>query len=98
MQRKKKNNMKKEDIKKLQDTVDKVAKNTLHILEVMATKEDLTKTELKLQTQINGIESDLKSFKKDTHENFKKVNDKLDDLSDTVTSYDKRIEVLEGKV
>ena len=86
--------MEKEDIKKLQDTVDIVAKTTLHILEVMATKEDL----LKLQLQANNIESELKSFKKDTQNNFKELNEKFDDQHDTVMSYDGRIEKLENKV
>ena len=62
------------------------------------TKNDLAKVELNLQTQINGIESDLKSFKQETKENFEEVNEKLEDILDTNTNFDKRIEKLEEKV
>ena len=66
--------MESNDIKKLQDSVDLIAKTTAHILENMATKEDLkafaTKTDLletesRLQSQINGISTDMKSFKEE---------------------------------
>jgi len=75
-----------------------IATTTAKILETMATKEDLYKTELKLQTQINGIEVDLKSFKKDTKDSFKELNEKFDNLHDTNMGYDKRIETLEAKI
>jgi hypothetical protein len=62
----------KEDIKvitsDLQETntkVDLIAKTTVHILENMATKTDLLETENKLQEQINGISTDIKSFKEE---------------------------------
>jgi len=64
----------------------------------LATKKDLASTEFRLQKQISGIETDLKSFKQETRENFDQVNEKLDDLHDTATNHDKRIEVLEEKV
>lgn len=66
--------MENSDVKKLQESVDLIAKTTAHILENMATKEDLksfaTKTDLleteaRLQSQINGISGDLKSFKEE---------------------------------
>ncbi len=63
-----------EDLKKIQDSIDLLAKTTVSILENMATKEDLkalaTKTDLletesRLQDQINGISTDVKSFKEE---------------------------------
>lgn len=66
--------MEKDDVKKLQESVDLIAKTTAHILENMATKDDLkafaTKTDLletesRLQDQINGISEDVKSFKEE---------------------------------
>ncbi len=63
-----------EDFKKIQDSIDLLAKTTASILENMATKEDLkalaTKTDLletesRLQDQINGISTDVKSFKEE---------------------------------
>lgn len=66
--------MDKDDVKKLQESVDLIAKTTAHILENMATKEDLkpfaTKTDLletenRLQEQIIGISQDIKSFKEE---------------------------------
>ncbi len=57
--------MEKEDIKKLQDSMDLIAKTTAHILENMATKTDLLETENRLQDQINGISQDMKSFKEE---------------------------------
>src|SRR3989344_8116912 len=71
-------------------------------LKAFATKEDLkafaTKADLetfKFETNIhfNNMETDLKSFKNDTQENFAELNEKFDDLSDTVMGYDKRIEI-----
>ncbi len=69
-----------------------------------ATKDDLKELKLdakkdifKIQTSINSIETNLKSFKKDTGEILDTIEDKLEDLSDTVMSYDKRIETLEIK-
>ncbi len=53
----------------------------------------------KLDTNIHfsNIETDLKSFKNDTKESFHEINEKLDDVHDTVMNHDKRIEVLETK-
>ncbi len=72
----------------------KIEERFSDIEEKMATKEELSK----LQIQVSNIEIDLKSFKKETRENFEIVNDKLDDITDTNNSYDKRIEKLENKV
>lgn len=100
--------MDKEDATKLQESVDTIAKTTAHILENMATKQELSETRKELsetrysvsslQTQVNGIETDLKSFKNDTREEFKKINEKLDDMADTHTNFDSRITKLEEKV
>lgn len=57
--------MEKNDVKKLQESVDLIAKTTAHILENMATKTDLLETESRLQDQINGISEDVKSFKEE---------------------------------
>ena len=76
------------------ELLDSINRSFSRIEEKMATKEDL----LKVQLQVGEIESDLKSFKKDTQDNFDKLNDKFDDLNDTVMNHDTRIEKLEGKV
>lgn len=78
--------MENSDVKKLQESVDLIAKTTAYILENMATKEDLKafatktdlldlatkrdllETELRLQTQINGISQDMKSFKEEVRQ------------------------------
>jgi hypothetical protein len=70
--------MAKDDVKKLQESVDLIAKTTAHILENMATKQDiadirnematkqnLLETESRLQDQINVISQDVKSFKEE---------------------------------
>ena len=90
--------MEKDDVKKLQKSVDLIAKTTANILQTMATKKEVSEGNLSLQNQINSLSSELKSFKKETRENFEIVNDKLDDITDTNNSYDKRIEKLENKV
>lgn len=88
----------------LTKSVEIIAQTTVKILETMVTKKDLenfaTKKDLEFfkletNTHFTKIETDLKSFKNDTTKNFSEVNEKLDDLFDTVTSFDKRIEVLE---
>jgi len=72
---------------------------------VLATRDELKdlNTEVakfKLKTSINltDIQTDIKSFKQETRDNFKQVNVKLDDMADTQTNFDKRIEKLELKV
>jgi predicted nuclease with TOPRIM domain len=67
-------------------------------LERFATKDDLLRTELRLQTQINDVQTDIRSFKQETSKNFKEINEKFDDLHDTVMNHDTRIERLETKV
>jgi len=71
--------MEKEDIQKLQVSVDLIATTTLTILgkldsvegrldtmeKNMVTKKDLALAEFHLQSQISGIETDLKSFKQE---------------------------------
>ena len=87
------------DLAKLIDNLALSTKNGFEtIRSEMASKIDLQKTELKLQTQISGIEVDLRSFKEETRDNFKELNEKFDDLSDTSINYDKRIAKLEDKV
>ncbi|MFZ1019698.1 MAG: hypothetical protein WAN61_01745 [Minisyncoccia bacterium] len=61
-------------------------------------KKDLELFKLDTNTHFNNIETDLKSFKIETRDNFKELNEKFDDLNDTVMNHDKRIEVLEEKV
>jgi predicted nucleic acid-binding Zn-ribbon protein len=63
----------------------------------MATKEDLTKLDLKLTTEIQDFRSDFKSYKKDTEHDIKEIKDDVVELDDTTTHYDKRIEKLENK-
>lgn len=96
-----------DDIKNLTKSIEIISETTAKILETMATKKDLeafaTKKDLeafKLETNIhfNNLETDLKSFKNDTQQNFTELNEKFDDLSDTVMGHDKRIEILEAKV
>ncbi|MFA7285770.1 MAG: hypothetical protein WC011_02905 [Candidatus Paceibacterota bacterium] len=53
---------------------------------------------LETNTHFNNLETDLKSFKIETRENFKELNEKFDDMSDTVNNHDRRIEILEEKV
>ena len=57
-------------------------------------KKDLELFKLETNTHFNNIETDLKSVKNDLSE----LQDKVDDIHETVMSYDKRIEVLEDKV
>ena len=59
------------DLAELIDTLAiSMAKGFDDIRSEMATKKDLIKTELNLQTQINSIEIDLRSFKQETNKNF----------------------------
>ena len=53
---------------------------------------------LETNTHFNNLETDLKSFKSETGENFQELNEKFDDISDTVNNYDRRVEILEEKV
>ena len=80
------------------ESIDLIAKTTVYILENMATKHNLFEIEFNLQTQINDLSIDLKGFKHETRENFKEVNEKLDDLLDTSINHDRRIEKLETAV
>ncbi len=71
--------MEKESVEKLQQSIDLIAKTTADILgkidgiggrinnieENMSTKKDLALAEFRLQTQISGLETDLKSFKEE---------------------------------
>jgi hypothetical protein len=78
--------MEKEDMQKLQNSVDLIAKTTAYILDNMATKtdlenfatkkdleglatkRDLLETESRLQDQILGITTDIKSFKEEVRQ------------------------------
>ena len=49
--------------------------------------------------RFNNLEASLKFFKTETGENFDKLNEKMDNLTDVVIgNHDKRIEALEEKV
>ena len=48
-------------------------------------------------SRFNDLESDLKSFRLETRDNFAVVNEKLDDLYDTDRGFDRRISRLEEK-
>lgn len=80
-----------EEIKKIQDSVNTIAKTTAYILENM----DVMKSDLK--TDIYDLRMEVKSFKKDTDHNVKIIKEDTDDLSDTVMHLDQRLEKLENK-
>ena len=65
----------------------------------MATKDDLKNLATKIE--IEQIRVDLRGFKQETRENFEEVNQKIDDLIETIedvkSNHESRIEVLEGK-
>jgi len=62
---------------------------------ILATKKDF----LDLRSDVNGLQSELKSFKTETREHLDKIEEKIDDLTKVVMSnHNKRIEVLEEKV
>ena len=75
-------------VENIEGRLEKVEKTT------MATKKDV----MNLQIQMNGMENDLKSFKLETRENFGRVDDKLDDMHDTIKFFDGRFEKIEEKV
>ena len=81
----------------MQESVDIIAKNTAYILENMATKDDLANLKLELKTDIHDFRTDFKSFKDDTNEAIKKIEEDVTELSDTDMLHDKRIEKLENK-
>ena len=54
--------------------------------------------EFKTEIRFNNLESELRSFKEETRDNFVQVNEKLDDLYDTDRGFDRRISRLEEKV
>jgi predicted RNase H-like nuclease (RuvC/YqgF family) len=53
---------------------------------------------INLQTSVNDIQSDIRSFRIETENNFKKVDEDIEELASTVLSYDRTIERLEEKV
>ncbi|MEK7564225.1 MAG: hypothetical protein AAB510_01475 [Patescibacteria group bacterium] len=75
-----------------------IIKGFSKIEEKMATKTELEAFKLEANIHFNNLETDLKSFKNETRDNFKELNEKFDDLSDTVMNHNKRIEALEEKV
>ena len=87
-----------EEIKNLTKSVDSIAQMTAKILETMATKKDLEDFKLETNIHFNNLETDLKSFKVEADESLSELNEKFDDLHDTVMNHDKRIEALEVKV
>ena len=73
--------------------------------EKMAAKDDLKdvrkeilELKLELKKDINDLSVDFKSFKKDTDESIKKIEEDVVELDKTDLLYDKRIEKLENKV
>lgn len=70
---------------------------------VFATKEDFNglatrKDFLDLKSDVDGLRSEIKSFKVETRESFSELNEKIDNLTDVVMeNHDKRIEALEEK-
>ncbi len=83
------------------ESIDIISKTTLKIFETMATKEDLKKTDqnvFNIQQSVNSLETDLKSFKEETNNNFKKLNENFGEDNNTIMNHDKRIEKLETKV
>ena len=80
------------------ELLESINRGFLRIEEKMATKVDLESFKLETNTHFNNIETDLKSFKNETQDNFKELNEKFDDLNDTVMNHDKRIKILEEKV
>ena len=85
------------DLAKLIDTLtSSTAKNFANVSASVNTLTSSTARNFaEVAINMNDMRTDLKSFKKDTQDEFKIVNEKIDDLGDTVTSYDKRIEALE---
>ncbi len=64
-------------------------------LSSLATKSDFNE----LKSDIGGLRSEFTSFRVETRENFEKLNEKIDDLTEVVMgNHDKRIEALEAKV
>ncbi len=71
---------------------------------VFATKEDFNglatrRDFLDLKSNVDGLSSELKSFKIETRESFAELNQKIDDATEVMmNNHDKRIEALEEKV
>lgn len=101
------------EIKSLAQSIELIAENTAKVLERMskienttlATRDELknlntevVKFKLKTSIDLTDIQTDIKSFKQETRDNFGGLNEKLDDMADTLTINDKRIEKLEDKV
>ena len=64
----------------------------------MVTKDEFQLFKLETNVHFNNIETDLKSFKDETRENFAELKEKNNDIDDTLKNYDKRLEVLETKI
>lgn len=80
------------------ELLEAIIKGFSKIEEKMATKVELESFKLETNIHFINIETDLKSFKNDTTDRFDSIDEKLEDISDTAMSYDKRIEILEEKV
>lgn len=85
------------EIKKIQESIEVIAKTTASILENMATKKGLEDFKLETNIHFNNLEVDLKSFKNETEDSVKKIKEDVVDLLDTNMLHDKRIEKLENK-
>ena len=94
-----------ENMQNLKESGDVIAKNTVAILErvdniennLSTFKNEFDDFKLETTTHFNDLHTELKSFKLDTNEIFDTLNEKVDDVSDTVMLHDKRIEILESK-
>jgi hypothetical protein len=82
-----------QDVQKMQESIDIIAKNTAYILEKMATKNDIGE----LKADIHDFRMEVKSFKSETEDSIKELEEDLEDLTDTDLLHDKRIEKLENK-
>ena len=62
----------------------------------LETKDNFSKLEFELKTEIHELRTDIKSFKNDTNDSIKIIQEDIVDLEDTNENYDKRIEKLES--
>ncbi len=79
------------------ELLESINRSFSNIEKKMVTKDDLEAFKLETEIHFNNLESELKSFKKDTNESVKKIEEDVADLTDTSMLHDKRIEKLETK-
>ncbi len=80
------------------ELLDSINRSFSNLEKKMVTKGDLEAFKLETNIHFNNLESELKSFKKDTENDIKEIKEDVKDLDDTAMHYDKRIEKLENKV